>query len=67
MFTGVRVIIRSLRSQGNQHFFHIISHLINNIVENLYNATLYLFDHLKPLFNTKALSFPQKVTITVEN
>ncbi len=36
-------------------------------MENLYKTTLYLFDHLKPLFNTKTTSFPQKVSITVEN
>ena len=62
-FSGVRVILRSLRSQGNQHLFHIISPLSNIFSTYL----LKRYKQSTPIYltinNTFLNSFPQKVIL----
>ena len=49
------------------HLLHILHHVFNNIVENDYNTNIYLICYLLGLNILKTKSFPQKLTITVEN
>ena len=66
-FSGVRVILRSLRSQGNQHLFHMISPLSNIFSTYL----LKRYKQSTPIYLTIYYSllyvFHNYLTETVEN